>query len=79
MKSIVKTISFDQETLDWVDYEARQRHTNRSQVVREAIVALINARAEGEDRQAQEGVEVARGEYARFGAVPYSHPPTEKP
>jgi metal-responsive CopG/Arc/MetJ family transcriptional regulator len=79
MKSIVKTISFDAEILEWVDYEARQRHTNRSQVVREAIAELMRTRAEVEDRQAQKGVDILRGEYEKFSHIPNSRPPTEKP
>jgi len=61
MKSIVRSISFDADTLDWIDARAQDKHANRSQVVREAILFLMAAVSEAEERQEQEGREGAFG------------------
>ena len=51
MKAIVRSISFDKETLDRLDTLAARKHSNRSQVLREIIA----------DAMFQEGREVHIG------------------
>lgn len=55
MKAIVRSISFDADTLDWIDARAQDKHANRSLIVREAILFLMAAVSEADDRQEQEG------------------------
>ncbi len=61
MKSIVRSISFDADTLEWIDGRAQDKHANRSLIVREAILFLMAAESAAEDLQEEQGRERSLG------------------